>query len=236
MHATRQDTWWPAAVCTPNRLGMPSNRHASTCRCLQPTLPHPAGRDAAPCPPPCAQGAEIGKDFPPQLVKCMKHMSAKTAETIQAEYGYPNLRMADTVRNRTRGGWVQAGGRADGQAASRGAGLALGPGSADATRTAGRQLHRAGEGLGRVSPHTALEHAHQAHVSVVQQALGCAGRTAPTPSPMTCAALGLSVRPCRTLACRVLRRPAGVRLRVDAAVGPAHQPGDAQIQDSAKVL
>ncbi len=58
------------------------------------------------------QGGEIGKDFPPQLVKCMKHMSSKTAETIQAEYGYPNLRMADAVRNRSRGGAGVEGGAA----------------------------------------------------------------------------------------------------------------------------
>jgi len=44
----------------------------------------------------------IGKDFPRQLRTCMRRLGNMTAEQVHWEYGYPNLRMADAVRNRSR--------------------------------------------------------------------------------------------------------------------------------------
>lgn len=33
----------------------------------------------------------------------MQHISGMTAEQVQEEYGYPDLRMADAIRNRSTG-------------------------------------------------------------------------------------------------------------------------------------
>ncbi|GLI62170.1 hypothetical protein VaNZ11_004750 [Volvox africanus] len=47
-------------------------------------------------------GGSIGKNFTTELNECLTHISSLSAEVIQEQYGYPVLRMADAVRNRSR--------------------------------------------------------------------------------------------------------------------------------------
>eukprot|EP00955_Chlamydomonas_euryale_P078200 363107-Chlamydomonas_euryale.AAC.3 len=47
-------------------------------------------------------GGEIGRNFPPSLQQCMRDLAKMDAETITREYGYPAMRMADAIRNRSR--------------------------------------------------------------------------------------------------------------------------------------
>ncbi|KAG2429084.1 hypothetical protein HXX76_011324 [Chlamydomonas incerta] len=47
-------------------------------------------------------GGAIGKSFTPELTQCLAHISSLTAEDILQQYGYPVIRMADAVRNRSR--------------------------------------------------------------------------------------------------------------------------------------
>ncbi|KXZ51100.1 hypothetical protein GPECTOR_14g82 [Gonium pectorale] len=49
-----------------------------------------------------APGGAIGKKFTPELQECLSHIAELSAETILEQYGYPALRMADAVRNRSR--------------------------------------------------------------------------------------------------------------------------------------
>ncbi|KAG2449982.1 hypothetical protein HYH02_000086 [Chlamydomonas schloesseri] len=47
-------------------------------------------------------GGAIGKSFTPELTQCLTHISSLSAEAILEQYGYPVIRMADAVRNRSR--------------------------------------------------------------------------------------------------------------------------------------
>ncbi|GFR52103.1 hypothetical protein Agub_g14616, partial [Astrephomene gubernaculifera] len=49
-----------------------------------------------------AEGGSIGKKFTPELTECLSHISSMSSPDIQEQYGYPVLRMADAVRNRSR--------------------------------------------------------------------------------------------------------------------------------------
>ncbi|EFJ49782.1 hypothetical protein VOLCADRAFT_104229 [Volvox carteri f. nagariensis] len=46
-------------------------------------------------------GGAIAKNFTPELNECLSHISSLSPEVIQEQYGYPVLRMADAVRNRS---------------------------------------------------------------------------------------------------------------------------------------
>ena len=41
--------------------------------------------------------------YPLQVRQCLSNLVKKTSEEIYLEYGYPALRMADAIRNRSRG-------------------------------------------------------------------------------------------------------------------------------------
>mmetsp|Transcript_22381 Transcript_22381/g.38248 ORF Transcript_22381/g.38248 Transcript_22381/m.38248 type:complete len:132 (+) Transcript_22381:1-396(+) len=45
--------------------------------------------------------ATIGTDIPDQVKQCMRSISAMTPEVVQSTYGYPNLRMASAIHNRS---------------------------------------------------------------------------------------------------------------------------------------
>lgn len=46
--------------------------------------------------------ATIGHDLPLQVKECMAQLVSKTSDAINWEFGYPALRMADAIRNRSR--------------------------------------------------------------------------------------------------------------------------------------
>ncbi|KAG2495164.1 hypothetical protein HYH03_006771 [Edaphochlamys debaryana] len=48
------------------------------------------------------EGGAIGTNFTPELKECLSHIAGMTSKDIHEQYGYPALRMADAVRNRSR--------------------------------------------------------------------------------------------------------------------------------------
>lgn len=60
---------------------------------------HPTSRRDHPAP----QGGAIGKNFTTELRECLTHVSSLKPEEVHEQYGYPVLRMADAVRNRSIG-------------------------------------------------------------------------------------------------------------------------------------
>ncbi len=60
---------------------------------------------------PAPQGGAIGKNFTTELRECLTHVSSLKPEEVHEQYGYPVLRMADAVRNRSIGERPRAGAR-----------------------------------------------------------------------------------------------------------------------------